>query len=87
MDHETYKIKSKGSLQSRENREPKNSITDLTEMLETAREKSTCLEIKLLVGKKNCRRNGDQREENRYEEPRKMIQHKMINVELENVYK
>lgn len=52
MDHETYKIKSKGSLQSRENREPKNSITDLTEMLETAREKSTCLEIKLLVGKK-----------------------------------
>lgn len=44
MDNETYKIKRKGNLQSGENREQKDSITDLTEMLETAREKSTCLE-------------------------------------------
>lgn len=33
------------------NRDPKDSITDLMEMLEIAREKSTCLKIKLLAGK------------------------------------
>lgn len=61
-------------------------------MLGTARGKSTCLKIKLLVEKTADKlqvkqRLKHQREESSYEGPKKEIKHKIINVELEKFHK
>ena len=62
------------------NWEPKSSITDLIEMLETEREKSTCLKIKLLAGKTADKLHKKQRLERRQWiwRTKKMSQHKII---------
>lgn len=66
--------------------EPKSSITDLIEILETAREKSTCLKNQI-AGDKNYRQTAQEteiREKTVDAKDQKMSQHNYV--KLENFY-